>query len=73
MPANLVGALEKRGTMRRACMTRRFGRKVRSDVRGLMPIVIKERRMLSHNPGGARNGVLDFSDLGGGADRQIAR
>jgi hypothetical protein len=72
LPANLVGALEKRGTTRKACMRRRFGRKVRSDVRGLSPIVIMDSRMLSHSAGGAKNGEADFSERGGGADRQIA-
>lgn len=73
LSANWVGAVQKRGTKSKECMASRFGRNVWSDVRGLIPIVMKDNMMLSHSPGGARNGELGFPDREGGAERQTAR
>jgi hypothetical protein len=73
VPAGLVEAPEKRGKNRRACIRSRLGRKVRSDVRGLIPTVIRDKRTLSHNLGGARSAESDLTDRDGVAERQIAR
>jgi len=63
--------VDMRGTKRRACMARRFSRKVCREVNGLKATVTSDNRTLSHILGLAD---LDSRSFRGvlGADRRMA-